>query len=304
MPQISFALYDAFTDSMFSGSPAAVVTDASSIDIPTRRKLAKEIGTPATAYVNKCSGDEVELQFFSTVMELPMCGHGTICVMTHLIEQGDIALDGKNKREIKLCLPNTTATVGLFQRVDEHIQVMLDIQPPKFSQGKLDVEKLTTLLGIVTSDLDGELPMETANGDFIHLVVPVKGLVSMGKIKPDFGGLTDFCNQIGIETVATFCRETEKPTSALHIRDFCPAVGVAESAAAGTTNAALTSYLIRHDIIKENHDGKIMIEAEQGHEIDRPSTIYSEVTLDKREISRLRVGGVATKVLEGQLNLS
>ena len=87
------------------------------------------------------------------------------------------------------------------------------------------------------------------------------------------------------------------------MRDFCPAVGVPESAAAGTTNAALTAYLVRHQIVKGNSDGQLVVESEQGHEIGRPSSIRSVVSIDDGSIVRLQVGGVATRVMDGQLYL-
>ena len=128
-------------------------------------------------------------------------------------------------------------------------------------------------------------------------------LAAMRKVAPDFGGLVQFCRDHGIETVALFCTEVERPEGTLHVRDFCPAVGVAESAAAGTTNAALTSYLVRHGIVHADSDGRIVVQAEQGHEIGRPSSIRSIVSMEGADITRLQVGGVATKVAEGQLHL-
>jgi PhzF family phenazine biosynthesis protein len=100
-----------------------------------------------------------------------------------------------------------------------------------------------------------------------------------------------------------FCTEVEQPDHKLHVRDFCPAVGVPESAAAGTTNSALTSYLVRHGIVRPDGDGKIVIQAEQGHEIGRPSSIRSVVSINDDSITRLQVGGVATRVMDGQLSV-
>ncbi len=125
----------------------------------------------------------------------------------------------------------------------------------------------------------------------------------MRRIKPQFEGIIQFCQEHKLDTVAVFCTEVERPGNTLHVRDFCPAVGVPESASAGTTNAALTAYLIRHEIVKENSDGQVVIEAEQGHEISRPSSIRSVVSIDDGSIARLQIGGVATKVVDGQLYL-
>ncbi len=86
------------------------------------------------------------------------------------------------------------------------------------------------------------------------------------------------------------------------MRDFCPAVGVPESAAAGTTNGALTSYLVNHRLFCDDGSGKIELTSEQGLEMGRPSTLYSVASLRHGEVERLQVGGVATKIVEGQLS--
>lgn len=303
MGSVPFAFYDAFTDTPFGGSQAGVVSDAAGLDAAAMQRIAREIGAPATGFVTASGEDWVEARFMSFVTELPMCGHGTLCLATRMVETGLLDWHGRESFEAALRLPTATAAVRISRREDSRPLVMLDIRPPSFQDDGLDMAALTGLLGIGLDDLDPALQPETARGDFVHLVLPVAGLDGMRRIAPDFGGLTRYCLDHGIETVAAFCREVELPGSALHVRDFCPAVGVAESAAAGTTNSALTSYLIRHGLVKPDGDGRIALQAEQGHEIGRPSTIRSEVTMDGKRIARLQVGGVATKLIDGQLHL-
>ncbi len=302
MKTFPFALYDAFSSDAFGGSQAAVVTNAASIDPHQRQKIARETGMPATVFVDEIGTDWVRAQFISTVMELPMCGHGTICLFTHLLESGLLILESNAECALQLRLPKTVATVSLHRRDDERAQVMLDIEPPVFEPAPPHSGTLLTLLGLDVAALDAELPLETARGDFTHLLVPLAGLAAMREIKPDFNGMVDFCNANGVETIAVFCREVENPGNNIHVRDFCPAVGVSESAAAGTTNAALTSYLLRHHLVSTSA-GTIRVNAEQGLELGRPSSIQSIVSLASNRISRLQVGGVATKVFDGQVYL-
>jgi trans-2,3-dihydro-3-hydroxyanthranilate isomerase len=165
------------------------------------------------------------------------------------------------------------------------------------------LDQLAGLLNLRMKDYRHEYPVETAAGDFNHLVVPVSGLAAMRRINPHFEGLTQFCREHGVHTVAIFCTEVERPENSFHVRDFCPLVGVQESAAAGTTNAALTSYMIRNGVVPENGDEKIIMTSEQGHEIERPSSIRSVVSINNGNIIRLQVGGVATKFIDGELHL-
>jgi PhzF family phenazine biosynthesis protein len=179
---------------------------------------------------------------------------------------------------------------------------MLDISVPRFEPPPPHTGGLLNVLGLTADALSAELPLETSRGDFIHLVVPLCGLDAMRAIKPNFSEMIEFCHAYGIETIAVLCTEVEDSRNTIHVRDFCPAVGVSESAAAGTTNAALTSYLVRHGQVPTNEE-VITVFAEQGLELGRPSSIQSIVTLSAETILRLQVGGVATRVMDGQVYL-
>ena len=299
MKAYSLALYDAFTEVAFGGSQAAIITDAEGIEPQQRQRIAREIGMPATAFVDAYGADWIKLQFMSTVMELPMCGHGTLCLLTHMLESGLIHAD----RDIELRLPKSTALVSLSKTDGGRFQVMLDITPPRFEAAPPHSGELLGLLGLDADALSPELPLETARGDFIHLVVPLAGLAEMRAIRPDFAGMVQFCHVHGIETIAAFCLDSEDPDKQLHVRDFCPAVGVSESAAAGTTNAALTGYLLRHSRVHIDNRS-CTVKAEQGIELGRPSSIESQVRLDSDGgIARLQVGGIATRIFQGEIFL-
>jgi trans-2,3-dihydro-3-hydroxyanthranilate isomerase len=304
MASVPFALYDAFSEVPFGGSQAGIVSDAAGLDQRTRQQIASEIGAPATAFITACSERSVRVRFHSPLTEYSMCGHGTVCLMTRMIEQGVLHWDKHGRKDVDLHLPSSIAPVELFRREDGRAEVLLDINPPELRLQAVDQELLAGLLGLRTQDFNQDSPIEKASGDFVHLVVPLRNLKAMNRITPDFRGLTHFCNQNGIQTIAVFCTEAEGPGSNIHMRDFCPAVGVAESAGAGTTNAALATYLVRHNLVG-TADGseQIIIQAEQGIELERPGIIRSVVSMNGGSISRLQVGGVATKIFDGELHL-
>ncbi len=303
MATLPFTLYDAFSDTAFGGSQAGIITDAAWLDATVRTRIAREIGAPATGFVSATGNRSVSARFHSTVTEYGMCGHGTVALMTQMIEMGAIGWNESDRIDVELCLPAATTAVEIYRRDDGRALVMLDIPPPRFHTGGPDSKQLAGLLGLREQDFSTDLPLETATGNFVHLVVAVKNLAAMRRIEPDFNGLITFCHQHAIQTIAVFCTEVEQSGYNLHVRDFCPVVGVPESAAAGTTNAALTSYLVRHGVVGDNADGQTIVLAEQGHEIDRPSSIRSVVSMNGDSIDRLQVGGVATKLIEGQLHL-
>ncbi len=303
MPHLPISIYDAFSASPFGGSQGAIILNANSLSAETRLNIAKEIGVPATCFVSQYSKNSVTVRFQSPITEYPMCGHGTICLMTWLLELGILQWGKENMFVVTLNLPSTTATVEIHKHKNNQALVMLDIQAPVFSTALVDTAELADILDLQPQDYSDQWPIELASGDFIHLIVPIKTLDAMQRMTPDFGRLSQFCQKNSVQTVAAFSTETKQKNSDLHVRDFCPVVGVDESAAAGTTNAALSSYLFRHGVIDTSNKNCINILAEQGLEIGRPSLIHTVLSLSGDKISRLQVGGVAIKTMDGQLYL-
>ncbi|SLN28700.1 putative isomerase YddE [Roseovarius albus] len=300
---LPFAMYDAFTDVPYSGSQAAIVLNAGRINTENRIRIAREIGVPATSFVDRVEGTTVTLQFFSTVMELPMCGHGTLCLITRLIDANLLPCDGGKWHHAALDLPKGKATVEYRRNATGRIEVMLDVATATFAPAALDMNRLATFLGITPDHYSPSLPAEVASADFVHLCLPLRDLDAMNRLHPDFAGLAAFCIENGLETVAAFSTDVTAADRHLHVRDFCPAVGVSESAAAGTTNAALAVYLCRHDLVDHDGAGSFEVRAEQGLKLGRPSQITSRITTSNDGNTRLQVGGIATQVIEGKLSL-
>lgn len=298
-----FSMYDAFTEAPYSGSQAAVVLSASDITTSNRIRIAREFGQPATAFVDNIDQNRIKVQFFSTVMELQMCGHGTVCLITHLITQKLLTCEGYGWHSAILELPNGIAKVEYRKTEAERVEVMLDVTPPLFSKPEFNLEELATILGVGLAEISTYLLPEIATSDFIHLCLPMRDLAAMRDLSPNFEALAKFCLFNGLETVATFSTSVVDKNCSLHVRDFCPAVGVAESAAAGTTNAALSTYLFQHGLIKSGNDGKLIIHAEQGIELGRPSRVITQIEEKNGDIKRLQVGGVASCILEGTINV-
>ena len=246
-----------------------------------------------------------------------MCGHGTVCLITRLVELGLLPCGetcGENGWQVAvLDLPKGTASVKYRRTSAGRIEVMLDVAIPQFTPATLDLSQLVNILGVGISDLSDTLLPAVATADFTHLCLPMRGLAAMRTLRPDFAALAKFCVAGGLDTVAAFSTEVLDASHNLHVRDFCPAVGVAESAAAGTTNAALAAYLLHNGRAqadkadkagKAGKAGNVQIRAEQGIELGRPSKVTTQIKMKDSRITRLQVGGVASRIIEGVINVN
>lgn len=290
-----FSTWDSFATRPMAGSPVCVVEGLAGMPDSDMARLARETGLPATAYVCAVRDRTVHARFFSTVTEMPMCGHGTIGLFLHLVETGALAPDGR----FDLVLPAGTATVEMTP--GDRPVVMLDARVPDFRRDPVDIARLARILGLDVAHLAPDPPPERASADFVHLIVPLAHQAALAGLDPDFAALRAFCVAAGYQTVLAFSTETRDPARTVSVRDFCPAVGVAESAAAGTSNAALSAYLLRHGLVQAGRDGRAVVTAEQGLQIDRPSLIRTVAATAPAGIGRLQVGGSAIKIAEGTL---
>lgn len=88
-----YFLIDAFAEEPFSGNPAAVCVLDSAISEATMVALAGEFALSETAFVAREDG-AWRLRWFSPVMEIPLCGHGTLATARALRELG-LAAEGE-----------------------------------------------------------------------------------------------------------------------------------------------------------------------------------------------------------------
>ena len=77
--------------------------------------------------------------------------------------------------------------------------------------------------------------------------------------------------------------------------------GTPEAPPSVTTNLALSCYRMSHCRFDSASSDCDTIISEQGYEMNRPSQIRTELTMCDGELTQIKVGGVASKTIEGGL---
>ena len=303
MPSYLFDLYSAFTDTPFGGSHAGIIYDGEAVSTEKMQQIAREVRAPATCFVMKVDARDVHVRFFSTAQEYPMCGHGTLALMTGLIARGYLDIPQGTTENVHLHTPANSALVRVTHQNDGRVGVMLNLEPAEFEAASIDDDELRTVFGGSPEDLESSLPIESTASDFSHLLVPMASLAGVQSLSPDFARLHDYCERADIDTVMCFCRQTVEAKNTVHCREFAPRTGTPEVPAAGTTNRALACYLARHGLINTQGDAPCIVRAEQGYEIERPSLVTTRMALDENVPTDIWVGGLATQVVRGQFSV-
>jgi trans-2,3-dihydro-3-hydroxyanthranilate isomerase len=95
---------DAFTNQLFGGNPAGVVTNADELTDEEMQKIAREMNLSETAFVLKPSSDQadVKLRFFTPTDEVKFCGHATIGTLFQLAKLDMFRLGKPGKNDVRV----------------------------------------------------------------------------------------------------------------------------------------------------------------------------------------------------------
>ncbi len=292
---------DVFTRTPLAGNPLAVILDASSLSGEDLQRIAREMNLSETTFVlpPTVPGATYRMRIFTPQREIPFAGHPSIGTAFVLAEEGFFPLQE----------PVTTVhqEIGIgvlpleLQVKDGRVEWVVMTQGQPKVEEIVDVEQMAALLGLQPSDIaDTGLPPQVASTGLRQLMVPVRSLELVQRVRPLLADLGSFLADRSIVTVTVFSRQTLGPDAFVHARVFAPGVGVPEDPATGSAAGALGAYLAQWRELPD--DGPVVsFTIEQGYEIDRPSTIWVEVTREQAAATKVRVGGAAVTVLRGEL---
>lgn len=291
-----------FTSVPFGGNPAGVLTQADGLSADQMQKIAREMNLSETAFVSEPTeaGADFRVHFFTPSCEVPLCGHATIATCFALAQEKRVS-PAASPVIIKLQTGLGILPVEIEFSGDEVKRVVMTQAQPQFRNCTVPKELITANLGIPVEEIAPEgMPLELAYTGLWHLLVPVVHMETVEEMAPNLVELAQLNRQIGVATTHVFSLETLHSASTAHARDFAPALGIYEDPATGTGNGALGAYLVGKKIVGGNRP-QVNLIVEQGYEIGRPSTIHVEINREGDKITRVRVGGTAVTVLEGEI---
>ena len=204
MAEYPVAFYRAFSETVFGGSMAGIIAQAQNLSAGQMLQIAQEIGAPATGFITAIDEHGVDVRFFSTLTEYPMCGHGTMGLMTWLVEHGWFLPDNGATVTTTLRTPAMASDLEIRIREDGRPEVLLSLAPAVFEPAVLHTDELAGMLGISTEGFRDDLDMKVTITDFRSLLVPIRSVVDLETVTPDFAAITALCHRESIDTIALF----------------------------------------------------------------------------------------------------
>jgi trans-2,3-dihydro-3-hydroxyanthranilate isomerase len=184
--------------------------------------------------------------------------------------------------------------VNIYYTDDKKIdRVMMTQSKPIYKNIHFNISLVADSLKVDVNDIDDSLPKQIVSTGLFTLPICIKSYDDLKNIKPDFEKVKKICDKMGAGSFHVFTFETIEPNSIYHERNFAPAYGINEDPVTGTANGAVSSYLIKHKIIKD----KSFI-CEQGDIIGRPGRVFVEIEKDV-----VKVGGKARIAKEREIEV-
>ncbi|MGL6033085.1 MAG: PhzF family phenazine biosynthesis protein [Kurthia gibsonii] len=281
---------NSFAKSINGGNPAGVVLNADGLSDVEMKKIAGVVGFSETAFVMKSNLADFMVRFFTPNEEVDFCGHATIAVF-HTISSKGYIKSGRYSQETKAGI--------LDVQVMEDLSIMMNQNIPSYHE-IIEKQEIADSLNITVDEMLENLPVQIVSTALRDILVPIKSLDILNSINPDFKKVENISSKYNTVGYHIFTLESLNESNA-HCRNFAPLYGIPEESATGTSNGALACYLYKYGKLKHDHITNISIE--QGYSMERPSEIKIALTTKEKEITEVRVGGIALNLSEIEVEI-
>jgi trans-2,3-dihydro-3-hydroxyanthranilate isomerase len=232
---------------------------------------------------------DVKVRIFTPAAEIPFAGHPTLgTAFVFRYKQ----LLSPDKSEALLELGVGPIRVDFLD--NDFIRM---IQPkPTFGITIDDVSKVAEVIGLSSSDIDQDSPVQIVSTGFPFIIVPIKKLSAVKRAVPVPPLFDTNLSDLPTKQVLIFSTETTHSDSHVHARMFGPDVGVVEDPATGSAAGPCGAYLEKYKLLSDHRIGD-PINIEQGYEIKRPSKLV--VTVPDENMKEVHVSGKVRLIAEG-----
>jgi trans-2,3-dihydro-3-hydroxyanthranilate isomerase len=296
MHNIPFLILDVFATGKYTGNQLAVCLDAGDLTDLQMQQIAREINFSETTFI--INSEQVnggyDTRIFTPTTELPFAGHPTLGT-AYAIQQEII----KNAvKQINLNYQVGQIPVDLNYLNGEPDILWMHQQQPKFFE-PLNTDTLAAVIGVDSTDIDLDYPIEPISTGLPFIIVPLKTLAAVSQAKLNLSLYHQAVANLPAQAILVFCPETVDVSCQLHVRVFTECFGIPEDPATGSANGCLAAYLAKHKFFGNS---KIDIAVEQGVEMGRSSLLYlrAEYTPASCPVS---IGGRVIHIASGEFIL-
>lgn len=281
MKRIQYQVLNVFaTDTLFSGNPLAVFTDASEISDAEMAALGQQMNLSEITFVTPSNEADAHVRIFTPSYEMPFAGHPTL---------GTAFVLAKGKSELKLKMKAGIIPVTC---AGEHITLTANAPTYRAGPNQLD---LAAALGITAEQIIGTHRFVNCGSE--QLIVPLDTPSSVAQCKLNLALFEQVAsNHEGRSGALVWARQHNEDGSETIIARFFWAQNgqAAEDFGTGSACANLGGWLLA-----ENTPTPFSLTMEQGHGIHRIARLHLFVS----EKQQIQISGKVVQVGHGEFTI-
>lgn len=284
MEVVRFKQVDVFTRVPFLGNPVAVVLQGKDLSTEDMLRIAAWTNLSETTFVlpPSSAAADYRLRIFTPRAELPFAGHPTIGSAHAVIEAGIVAPKAGRLRQ--------ECGVGILDLQVEGETLWLDAPPATDTPlSEADVDVLEKSLD---SSVQGSPRIINVGPRW--LVAELAGANVLAALAPDMQRVAQLSNRLSIGGVTVY-GTSDDGESAIHVRSFAPAHGIAEDPVCGSGNISVAAYLVKTGQAKRVG---ARYTARQGMQLGRDGRVSIRI-----EGGKIFLGGSAVTCMDGSLRV-
>jgi PhzF family phenazine biosynthesis protein len=291
---------DSFTNELFKGNPAGVVTNADGLTDMQMQSIARELNNSETAFILNPteSNYDVWLRFFTPYNEVPSCGHATVAA--HYIR----------------ALENNYESCTIIQKIGAGILPVEIIKENNdyriiMTQGKIEFQdpfnseinkNIYEALLLSENDINKNCPTQIVSTGHSKVLIGINSQKKLDSLKPNMYALTSISKEIKCNGYFVFTLDTNEEGILTKGRMFAPAIGINEDPVTGNANGPLGAYLVKHKLVKTNGE-TFSFKGKQGEAINRPGIIEVDVEIENGTPKKVKIGGRAKVVFKTEIEI-
>ncbi|QRN81292.1 MAG: PhzF family phenazine biosynthesis protein [Nocardiopsis sp. BM-2018] len=293
---LTYQIWDVFTDRPFAGNPLAVVFGADALGTTQMQTLAREFNLSETIFVQapRDPAHTARVRIFFPTAEIPFAGHPTIgcaIALSGLAEPGPDAVAELVLEEEAGLVPVTVTRKGEAVTAEFAAPVL-----PHAAPGTVDPAQVAAALGLAPGDLGctGHPAPALWQGGPAFLYVPLRDVETLGRARPHEPAWSAAMAVGGVDSAWCYT----PVTGGYRARMFSPTAGIPEDPATGSAAAIFAAELAGRGLLA---GPETRLDIAQGVEMGRPSLIGLTVRAQDALLTEIRVSGQAVRIARGSI---
>jgi PhzF family phenazine biosynthesis protein len=296
--KINLHQVDAFTNQIFGGNPAGVVTNADDLTDEQMIQIAREMNLSETAFVCKPTTEaaDAKIRYITREgVEIDFCGHATVGTLYELARLKLFGLGKSGQNDIRIETGAGILEMSVINDPGSEPRIRFVAPPVRMEQYRLQGAAFAKAFDMPVDALlpDGQVCIDR---HLNYIYIPIASLKALSGLQFNLDSIR---KAFAAENIIVFCLFTNETISAdaqLHTRVTCPLIGIDEDPFTGSMQAGLLYAARRNQLI----DDKLQaITTEQGSSMGRPGS--ADIT--EAETGEIAVTASAAQVFSTTLEL-